>query len=76
VGTKIALVDQHGAFLGVRQGRFVLKVGKEIKWEFAPPELNSIVIATEGSSISAAAISLASAFGIDLVFMRGREAFS
>ena len=71
MGTKVALVDQHGSFLGVRQGRFILKVGRDVKWEMAPPELDSIVIATEGSSVSAAAVSLASKFGVDLVFMRG-----
>ncbi len=73
MGTKVALVDQHGAFLGVKQGMFVLKVKGEVKWEIAPTELDSIVIVTEGSTVSAAAVSLASIFGIDLVFMRGEK---
>lgn len=67
----MALVDQYGAFLGVKQGRFVLKVGKDTKWELSPVELDSIIIVTEGVSLSAAALSLASRFGVDLVFMRG-----
>jgi len=73
MGIRVALIDQHGAFLGVRQGRFVLKVKNEVKWEMAPSELDSIVIVTEGSSLSAAAVSLASTFGVDLVFMRGSK---
>jgi len=73
VGTKVALIDQYGAFLGVKQGRFVLRVGKETKWELSPVELDSIVIITEGVSLSAAALSLASRFGVDLVFMKGKS---
>ena len=71
MGAKTALVDQYGAFLGVKQGRFVLKAGKEVKWDLSPAELESIIIASEGVSISSAAIMLAMSFGIDLVFMRG-----
>lgn len=68
---KTAIVDLHGSFLGVRNGRFVLKVAGELKWEASPVELESIVITVEGAAISSAAISLATTFGIDLVFMRG-----
>ncbi|MEM0483018.1 MAG: CRISPR-associated endonuclease Cas1 [Nitrososphaerota archaeon] len=73
MGAKTALVEQYGAFLGVKQGRFVLKAGKEIKWDLSPAELESIVIANEGVSISSAAIILAMSFGVDLVFMRGSK---
>jgi hypothetical protein len=36
LGGKVALVDEYGAFLSVKQGRFQLKVGNEVKWELAP----------------------------------------
>ncbi len=70
---KTALIDQHGSFLGVKKGRFVLRVAKEQKWEISPVELESIIIAVEGAAISSAAISLATTFGIDLVFMKGDQ---
>lgn len=73
MGAKVALVDQYGAFLSVKQGRFVLKVKNEVKWEAAPVELESIIVTVEGASLSAAAISLAAQFGIDLVFLRGTK---
>lgn len=73
MGTRYALIDQHGSFLGVRKGRFILRVGKEVKWELSPVELDSIVVVTDGCSLSAAALSLASTFGVDLVFMRGNR---
>lgn len=73
MGVKTALIDQHGAFLGVKKGRFVLRVGREIMWDLSPAELESIVVAIEGASISSAAIMLATSFGIDLVFMRGTK---
>lgn len=71
MGTKTALIEQYGVFLGVKQGRFVLKAGREVKWDLSPTELESIVIMSDGVSISSAAIMLAVSFGIDLVFMRG-----
>ena len=70
VMAKTALIDQYGAYLGVKQGRFVLKVRGETKWEKAPVEIDSIVIACEGVSVSAAALMLAAKFGIDVVFFR------
>ncbi len=70
---KVAIIDQHGSFLGVRKGQFVLKVAREEKWEASPVELESIIITVEGASVSSAAISLATAFGIDLVFMKGDQ---
>ncbi len=73
MGAKTALIDQYGAFLGVKQGRFVLKTGKEVKWDLSPAELESIVITSEGVSISSAAIMLAMSFGVDLVFMRNSK---
>jgi hypothetical protein len=33
VMAKTALIDRYGPYLGVKQGRFVLKVQGEIKWE-------------------------------------------
>ncbi|GBC69899.1 CRISPR-associated endonuclease Cas1 1 [archaeon HR01] len=69
VRAKTVLIDQYGSFLGVRQGRFFLKVGGKVRWELAPSEIDSIVITTDGSALSAAAVSLATTFGVDLVFM-------
>ncbi|MGB9895273.1 MAG: CRISPR-associated endonuclease Cas1, partial [Thermoproteota archaeon] len=71
MGGKVALVDEYGAFLSVKQGRFQLKVGNEVKWELAPVEVDSIVFVKEGCSLSAAAVLLANEFGIDLVFIKG-----
>jgi CRISPR-associated protein Cas1 len=68
---KTAIIDQHGSFLGVKKGRFVLKVAGEQRWEASPVELESIIITVEGAAISSAAITQAMTFGIDLVFMRG-----
>ncbi|MGB9760662.1 MAG: CRISPR-associated endonuclease Cas1 [Thermoproteota archaeon] len=73
MGGKVALVDEYGAFLSVKQGRFQLKVGNEVKWELAPVEVDSIVFVKEGCSLSAAAVLLANEFGIDLVFMKGNS---
>lgn len=70
MGGKIALVDEYGAFLSVKQGRFQLKVGGEVKWELAPVEVDSIVFVKEGCSLSAAAVVLANEFGIDMVFLK------
>lgn len=71
---KIALVDEWGAHLSARKGRFILKVkdrsGKAtVKWELAPVEVDTIAFTVTGASISAEAIKLASDFGIDLVFL-------
>jgi CRISPR-associated protein Cas1 len=73
LGGKVALVDEYGAFLSVKQGRFQLKVSNEVKWELAPVEVDSIVFLKEGCSLSAAAVSLMNEFGIDLVFMKGNS---
>jgi len=70
---KIALIDRYGAFLGVKEGRFQLKVGGKVVWELAPVELDSIVFLVDGASVSAAAIYLAVTFGIDIVFMIGHR---
>lgn len=69
MGGKIALVDEYGAYLRVKDGRFQLKVGDKVKWDVAPVELDAIVFTTPGASISAAAVQLASQYGIDLLFM-------
>jgi len=74
---KVALVDKWGAYLGVKDGRFQLRVkegGEErVVWDLAPVELDSIVFVVPGASISASAIELASNFGIDLVFFNGSK---
>lgn len=71
--SKIALVDKYGAYLHVKDGRFILKVGNNIKWEASPVELDSIVFTVDGASISASSIMLAASYGIDLVFIKGSK---
>jgi CRISPR-associated protein Cas1 len=71
--TKIALVDEYGAYLHVKDGRFRLKVDNNVKWEVSPIELDSIVFTVDGASISASSIILAASYGIDLVFMKGSK---
>ena len=71
---KLALVDEYGAFLSARDGRFRLIVRDEngrktIKWDLAPVEVDAIVFLIQGASVSAAAIELAARFGIDLLFL-------
>lgn len=68
--TKIALVDEYGAYLHVKDGRFRLKVGNNVKWEASPMELDSIVFTVDGVSISVSSIILAASYGIDLVFIK------
>ena len=71
----ILLVDKYGAYLGVREGLFVVRVREGDEWkdlvEVSPAQLDSIVIAVEGVSISASAAILAGSHGIDLVFLSG-----
>ena len=67
MGGKIALVDEFGAFLRVKDGRFQLKVKDKVKWDIAPVEVDSIVFTTRGASLSISALELASKFGIDVV---------
>jgi len=71
---KVALIDEYGAFLSAKEGRFKLVVkeggSRRVKWEAAPVELDSIVFTVTGASISVSAIELASRFGVDLVIMR------
>jgi len=69
--SKIALVDEYGAYLQVKDGRFRLKIGDTIKWEVSPIELDSIVFTVDGASISASSVMLAASYGIDLVFIKG-----
>lgn len=71
---RVALVDEYGAFLSAKEGRFKLMVRGEgrfkVKWEAAPVELDSIIFTVPGASLSASAIELASRFGIDLVILK------
>jgi len=72
----IALVDEYGAFLSAKEGRFRLLVPGEdgrrvVKWDLAPVEVDALVFTVKGASISASAIKLASEFGVDVVFLDG-----
>ncbi len=81
MGGRILLVDRYGAYLSVKEGRFVVRVrGEEGKWEVladvSPAELDSIVFLVGGASLSASAVYLASKHGIDLVFIEGSRPLS
>jgi len=71
--SKVALVDKYGAFLSAKEGRFQLYVKNRKVWDLAPVELDAIVFAVTGASISASAVKLANEFGIDLVFLDGNQ---
>ena len=71
------LIDKYGAYLGVHEGLFVVRVREGGKWrevtKVSPAQLDSIVIAVEGVSVSASAVVLAGSHGVDLVFLSGSE---
>ncbi len=69
------VVDQYGAFLGVKEGCFLLrdKSGKSV--QIPPVKLEHISIRVPGVCISAAALALAAKYGIDLtIYSRGKPA--
>lgn len=65
------VIDQWGAFLGVKNGCFYVKErgGKVI--EISPSKLEHISIRVAGVGVSASAIALASKYGIDLTVYSG-----
>lgn len=69
------VIDKYGAYLGVREGLFVVRVRENGEWrevaEVSPAQLDSIVIAVEGVSISSSAVVLAGSHGVDLAFISG-----
>ena len=72
----MAIVDEYGAFLSAKDGRFRLLVPDEggrrvVKWDLAPVEVEAVVFTVRGASISASAVKLANEFGVDLVFLDG-----
>jgi len=74
---KLALIVDYGAVLKVKDGRFKLLVRENkqyvTKWDHSPPEVEGIVVAVKGVSISAAAIELAAKNGIDVFFFSGSK---
>jgi len=74
---KLALIVDYGAVLKVKDGRFKLLVRENkqyvTKWDYSPPEVEGIVVAVKGVSISAAAIELAAKNGIDVFFFSGSK---
>jgi len=70
---KTLLIDQYGTTLGVKDGRFQVRIKEENTWktiaDISPTELDSIAITTQGVSITAAAIELAAKYGLDLTFI-------
>jgi len=73
MGGKVALVDEYGGFLRVKDGRFRLEVKGKVVWEASPVELDVIAFVTRGASVSIAALELASRFGIDVVVILGNK---
>lgn len=73
MGGKVALIDEYGAFLRVKDGRFRLEVKGKVLWEAAPVELDTIAFVTKGAAVSIAALELASRFGIDVVVILGNK---
>jgi CRISPR-associated protein Cas1 len=73
----VLLIDKYGAYLAVKEGLLVVRVREGGEWkdvtEVSPAQLDSIVVAVEGVSVSAAAIMLASAHGVDVVFLSGTK---
>jgi CRISPR-associated protein Cas1 len=78
---KVALIVDYGATLKVKDGRFQLHVpekreaGREyvVRWDLSPPEVEAIVVAVKGVSVSAAAIDLAARNGIHIYFFSGSK---
>jgi len=78
---KVALIVDYGATLKVKDGRFQLHApqkkeggtGYVVKWDLSPPEVESIVVAVKGVSVSAAAIELAAKNGIHIYFFSGSK---
>lgn len=70
----VLLIDKYGSHLAVKEGLFVVKVREGERWieatRISPTMLDSIVIAIDGASISSAALMLAGAHGIDVVFIK------
>src|SRR5579875_3382918 len=61
------LINDFGAFLGVKRGSFYLKLGNE-KAIIAPSKIDQIIILTGGASLSTAAIRQALKFNIPISF--------
>ena len=70
---KTLLIDQYGAILGVKEGRFQVRIKEGNSWkviaDISPIELDSISITVQSVSITTAAIELAAKYGIDLTFI-------
>lgn len=64
---KVAVVNDWGAYLGVRNGLIYCYVDKEVKWSISPVELSAIVIKVN-ASISTEVIKLCNEYGVDVIF--------
>lgn len=73
--SNFLLIDKYGSYLGVKNGLFVVKIKEKDKWvklaEVSPAQIDSIVIAVDGVSITSAAMMLAGSRGIDVTFLSG-----
>ena len=70
---KTLFIDRYGAVLGAKEGIFEVRVKEGNEWKVlaqVPFSLvESIVVAVDGVSITAAAVKLAGMYGIDLCFI-------
>lgn len=74
---RYLLLDTYGMSLGIKNGRFVVRKKENGRWvvlaDLSPPEIDSVVIASEGVSLSSAALMEAARHGIDVVFIDWKE---
>ncbi len=68
---RILLIDRYGLYLGVREGRFQLREKNKVVADIPPAEVDSILLAVKGASISTAALVLAARHGIDVLVLDG-----
>jgi len=63
------MIDEFGAFLGRRRGRFLIRKGDQEK-EIPADDVESIILASSGIGISASALRLAIEKNVQVVFAR------
>ncbi|MBP1357734.1 MAG: CRISPR-associated endonuclease Cas1, partial [Sulfolobus sp.] len=74
-GRKIIFIKDWGSYLSVKNGMFVCKVKKEVKWTISPVEVEAIVFLVN-SLVSTEAIKLAQEYGVTIFFFNGNKPIS
>ncbi|QKR00729.1 CRISPR-associated endonuclease Cas1 [Metallosphaera tengchongensis] len=69
---KVLVVSQHGSYVTVNKGLFLVKGKDNSKFEVSPAEVDEILLIST-ATISARAIQLALTHAIDIFFMNSRE---